>query len=902
MHPVNHGLSVKSKSYMLHWLSMQTRLDEILNKITGLNNTAVLAVGPGFVREDYKALCFHNGNGITEAAIQSPKQIAQTLVPESSGRILEVSARVELLRETFKNQHLKEALPTLIEHRFRPRFFESLDRTLQKGRLFFAHQGEASVLQARLEERLGKTEKREEFFLLNRFWESLLDARNLWDEARIYEVAASRIETHLPDVFHGKTIYKLEHFPDSPKLQFFWNSISRLIPVEVIKPKEEQNDSLVPLKLKRRIAHSLEDAAHFLFDDMIEKEACEPGSIHHQAIVIQDEPAIRRTLRRVMESRGLSLNDPRDPTLVVQSEEVKLALLETEMVAKNFPSPMVLQWLNAQSETKLELGVNRKAIIEKGIIQGLDSYKVIPPVFLKLKDLSDRYPKRISLMKLHELIQETIQRYQLPIWVNQVFEKVFNEWELSFRQIVLPGEERKIRSWPIRHLTEQLLDKIKRTTPVITPLKNLGGIHLFRVDQAVNPLLDSVKTELHFFGVGNSFFEPSDEGSDWFSARDLEVLSSEFGLPSMLEAQKERMQSFLAWCGTNEKTKNFWEYLYDEGGSECASIELHLTEQKEIEIETQEDLGLHPSLKASLTSQYKVQSSEVCLPLPKSEWPISFLNAYGNCAFTAYSGYLLSLYDERETDFELKGDSYGNLVHAALEILLLKKITPALAFEEAWKSTAQLAWLKSDRLYRAIRNKTVLLLEEFLLSEAGYRERSGAELKELEHEVIWNKEGITWKGRADRIDQHAEGLILIDYKTSSSLPTGKETVEKGLGLQLAIYSLALKDKFNQEVVAAQYLQLTQQKINRNVGVLFQKWNQSKPTQPVPYGITNASSRSQSVFTEEPDVIWARVDEKITSLIIKLKQGNFSAKPADPDECTRCRYVLVCGKKRIASED
>ena len=878
-----------------------TRLDGIIDKITGLKNSSILILGMGFVREEYKALCFKLGKGLNQFAIQNAKSIAQNFVPESRDRLLDASARVELLRETFKNPNLKSGLPVLLEHRFRPKFFENLDRALQHGRRFFAHLGEASVLQERLEERLGRSEKREEFFLLNRLWENVLLNRELWDEARLYEDAALRSSQGVPFVLKGVTLFKLEHLPDPPRLQFFWSSLAQVMSVESDRPKERAYDSQELFQMRRACAHSLEDAAHFLFDHFIEKEIENPGSIQRKAIVIPDEPAIRRTLKRVMESRGLQLNDPRDPTQIVQSEEIKLALLELEMVAKGFPSSLVLTWLGVQQEFLNELGFLRKQIIEKGIVQGVNDYQVFPLLYQRLKEIDLLYPKKINLQKLQELIQKSIHRYGLALWVKQLVEKVFHDWEQSFQQIQLPGSSSTFKELPIRHLAEQLNEKLKQATPIVSPLKKEGGVYLFRVDQSVNPHLFNGEFDIHFFGIGRDFFEPKEEGTDWFSARDLEILSMEFSIPSIFDAQLERMKSFLAWCQLSKNEKFFWDFLYDESGSECESVELYLTESKRIEWLEKLDLGLHPRLKNSLLSQLKVQKAQVQIQLPKDEWPISFLNAYGNCAFTAYSAYLLNLFDERETDFELKGDSFGNLVHAALELLLKENLDCDSAFERAWQETKQIAWLKSSRLQSAIRNKTLLLLQAFKQSEEEYLKKSGTHIREMEYEVKWQKNGIVWKGRVDRIDQHQDGLIVIDYKTSSLLPSGRKTLEKGMGLQLPIYALAIKERLNQEVVAAQYLHLTPHKVNRNIGVLFQQWNQSKVTVPIEFAITHARSNSQSLFEESPEELWNQFDERISSLIFQLKQGYFSAKPADPEECSHCRYILVCGKLRGGSD-
>lgn len=57
----------------------------------------------------------------------------------------------------------------------------------------------------------------------------------------------------------------------------------------------------------------------------------------------------------------------------------------------------------------------------------------------------------------------------------------------------------------------------------------------------------------------------------------------------------------------------------------------------------------------------------------------------------------------------------------------------------------------------------------------------------VEHKVELELGGITWKGRIDRVQRSANGLALIDYKTSKTLPS----IEKAAtSLQLGFYLLA----------------------------------------------------------------------------------------------------------------
>ena len=879
---------------------MSTAFHPILEKITGLNQKGTLCLGLGFVREEWKALCFEKGFSLSQTAISNSKQIAQAFVPESDGRILEGIARVELLREAFKNPDLRNGLPTLTQQRLRPRFYENLDYSLQQGRLLFAHAEESLVFEERLKEKLGIDPKREEFFLLNRFWERLLEVRDLWDEARLYQDAILKLEAGAIDSIPmlGQEIFKLEHFPDLPRAQHFWNELSRRLVVSRIHSAKLVEVATQPVQVNRKRAHSVEDAALFLVEDILNRITHEED-LKDEVVVIPDQPSIRRTLKRVAEGKGLLLQDPRDPTQISQSEELKLAILELEMVAKRFPAPLVLTWIGTQKHFRSQEGNWRKTIIEEALTMGIDAYSMIPKLHESLKDVESRYPSRMKLTELHEKMLASVKHLELPIWVAQVLDRLFQPWEQSLEQVGVMG-----RRWPIRYWYEQVNDQLKRTTPIVSPLKFQTGLQLYRVDQAVSLNLflgESRSHRVHFFGVDSSAFETRDPGNEWLSVRDQETLSFEFGLPSFRANEAQAIQSFESWARSSTLPVFFWDFEYDESGSESENADLILADSTRFQVVADEELGMHPSLSGSFFKRLAVPPSEVQIGLPRKEWPVSFVDAYGNCAFTAYASHLLKLYDERETDFELKGDSFGNLVHQALENLIQHKMPVADAFEAAWKKTDQKAWLKSERLYRSIRYKAIRILETLQASEVEYQSLSQAEPAYFEKEISWEKEGLTLKGRIDRIDQHGDGLILIDYKTGTKLSSGADTLEKGTGMQLPVYAMAVQESFNQPVIAAQYLQLSPTKVNRNLGILFSQWNRSKKSDPVTHPITTARSNNKSVFTEDPEALWKKLDHNIVELISLAKKGEFSPRPADPKECTHCRYQLVCGRLRTGAE-
>ena len=842
-------------------------LDLIVSEISGISPKAQLILGPGFVREEWKSLCFAESRAITEKAIQNVSLFAQSFVPESEDRVLDRSARIELIRQSFKLSHLKDALPTLATHRFRPKFYESIDRALQHGRALFSHLEEAAVLEARLTERLGREVRREEFFLLNRFWEKQLEFRNLFDEARILELAERKIREGevkplVPKIFHAR------HFIPSPREQFFWQSLGQMI--EVCPISSHQLGSVRDhVEIAPTLAHSLEDAVHFLLDEILASK-----DLSKHVIVIEDRPEIRRVIRRQIDERGVVLLDPRDPTQLSTSEEVKAALWPLEIVVRNFASSVVLPWLNARFERAPDY---RKQIIELGSISSIESYRHLPEVYGALESLRGLFPARMTLERLEGAIQSSIQAALLPKSVSLVFEKIFKSWRLSLAQLDLQEVKR-----PLRVLLDELRERLKSVTPIQAPSQNR---------------FESLS--VHFFGLTQSFFEPRENFSEWFSVRDSEVLSHEFGFQSREALEKQSQESFFSWAARSTQDARVWEYLYDEGGSETESIELSLQMIQNLVLKPRAFLPVHPSILPSLTSRQSPPIPFENITVTSVEFPMSFLNALGNCAFTAYAQHLLKLYDERDPDFDLSGDSFGNLVHSAVEAMVSSKLMlePKRAFEEAWSKTAKPAWIRSERLKQSIRFKTISILEKFIDSERVYRELSRTECVGQEINIDLKRSGFVFHGRIDRVDQHADGLVVFDYKTGGSLPSGTMTRERGKGLQLPAYALALSDQHAQEVVGAQYIQLLPKKTMRNAGLLFARWNKGKKADEVEYPLSTVTARSSSLIFAEPEVVWKELDRKIESLIAQVRRGDFKPEPADPKDCDRCRYRAICGKTR-----
>jgi hypothetical protein len=242
-----------------------------------------------------------------------------------------------------------------------------------------------------------------------------LEARQFMDEARMMELAQSALSLGTAKIPVPK-IYRAVHFPDSPRSKLFWQTLGKEVEVVEIHSSSFQK-ALPPHSVKRKLAHSLEDSVQFLLDEVLAS-----GEVSSHAIVIEDRPSIRRSVKRAAEQRGLALLDPRDPTFIQASEEIKTALLPLELVAKNFSSSLILSWMNLVCR---DAGSLRRKIIECGNLNGLESYQAFPEIYQKLKILKAIFEPRMTVSALKGAVEESLKEVKFSPWVMQTLTQVF---------------------------------------------------------------------------------------------------------------------------------------------------------------------------------------------------------------------------------------------------------------------------------------------------------------------------------------------------------------------------------------------------------------------------------------------------------------------------------------------
>ena len=111
-------------------------------------------------------------------------------------------------------------------------------------------------------------------------------------------------------------------------------------------------------------------------------------------------------------------------------------------------------------------------------------------------------------------------------------------------------------------------------------------------------------------------------------------------------------------------------------------------------------------------------------------------------------------------------------------------------------------------------------METFWEKEEAYRKKTQGIPVSLDNLLLTLEyEDFKVIGRPDRIDQHADGIFIIEYKSSGQSPHGQDMVSLGYRLQLPAYALAARQRFSQPVLGAQFVELNR-KGGRSSGLFF----------------------------------------------------------------------------------
>ncbi|MCC7442741.1 MAG: PD-(D/E)XK nuclease family protein [Bdellovibrionales bacterium] len=898
-------------------------------ELSGLRPRAWLCVGPGYSREDLKAEVLGAGAALTAEAVTSPAALALRILsaaadpsrgrpaPETAGPGL----RQEMLRSYLRGPKAAEVFPEIRRLSRQRGFITKLDRALSEGSLLYSHEAEAEAYVGRLEAAYGASPLRTEMFSLRGAFELMLKARGLADEAGLFRMAAESLETrgwpaslNRPDRVILLCARRLESLE-----RHFFERLGAEVPVveSGLLPCLSRGHGGIreagrggpPGSVSWQRWHTLDDACDALAAACL-RSMSEGGDPAAERVLIPDEPATRRSLMRALTSRGIVPADPRDPTGVRRDENVKRALLPLRVAARGFARADVRAWLRAWRAGDPRRAAWAREIHGRGARRGREAYSggALAEVVPWLARLDERFGGRLNWRELAERLVGELRQGPVDGRWTRFFEAQLASLGRDLDRIGQGGAKRPALYW-----LERLQDRLDQSPPPVEGLKPAAGIGVYRLQQAPPARAGDAegppRGRLWILGLPPQWCAGEARGDAWWSARDREALSAEFEVRGSRAVRDERIAALRAWMAEAQEVIVL-DALHSWDGSERESILADLVELPGFhESSRPEEKGAFVRWLPSLSSLRAAPPQRPRLAADE-EWrsrPVEAteLDHYSRCAFLGLSDGRWRLQDLDEPDAELLPTARGTLLHRAVELLVGSwgprgfGLEPRAALDQAWQEHRPRGLMASDRVTSHAKDKLERVLRVFTEKEMDYRERSGAKTLELE-----SKDPMTLelggdlgsiRGRPDRVDEHPEGLFVIDYKTSSAQPSGKDMLELGYRLQLPFYALAARGRWARPVAGAQFVELTRAG-GRTKGVFLKRLNGKDAGK-----LTNTRARNSLFDETDPDALWSLARTRIEEHVARLREGRFEADPKKPGDCASCRSADLCGRLRLGAD-
>ncbi len=852
---------------------------------SGLRARKRICLGRGLSKEAAKEQIFARGGSLLSHQICSIQELAQQVVPDRV--LVSPGVRRAILEMLLRRQEIAVYFPELRKFQKRAGFLKRLDRALQKTRGLYAELEEREVLLARLAEKNAHSVLREEILRMADAYESYLDSYGGVDSPLLLRLARDRLrDGAIPEGWRGVEWVYLYQSDSESLEQSFLDEVAKCVSCEWVKTGMDSTTNDV-WTLHR--AHTWDEAVSALADTLAKKESGE-----RSLLVIPDRPELRRSLRRGLKAAGIATRETRDPLSVRQAEVSKRILLPLQLVGQRFERSKVLEWLwSLPQYSGSEKQVLTREIQRRGLRRGLQGYQggVLAGLGKELATLQGRFSQRLTLEQLqvqHEACFETGDERE---FLTRVYESLSVDWEfLKQETLALP-----VLSW-----LKKLQELLEEIAPSVQRLVAQEGVEIHLFQQA--PLWkEGERVAVHFFGLGERdlYWEPteSDMALSW---KEREWLAVDFQIEGLRGLQEDRQRLLLQWF-VGAKEVHWHLASYDGQGKELRNIDELIAEKIPVNWNRVIDQPRKERL-LSYRNTTRIQCRSVKLPnwenRGKKHLEATELDRYTRCSFQALVDHRWKIQDEREPEDELWPDVRGTILHRAIEWILQDRekgqdVNLAGALERAWSERNPAGWMKGRHSEQYVKGRLMKILVSFWDDEQVYRARSETKLYSVEREQVLELEvdGTLVRGVPDRLDQHVDGVFVIDYKTTTDVPTGAEILEQGYRLQLPFYAVAAREKLGQEVLGAQYVSLGRE-VSRARGIFLEAYNGKNPG-----SLTHTRSKA-SLFSDEPEVIWSRAKALVEESVRSIKQGHYEAKPRLEKECVRCRLTDVCGQRRF----
>lgn len=874
-------------------MSSHPNLNQIdFESLHGLKPSVWILCDTGVSREAVKDFLFESQIGLSSDAVQDYQSICLSLLKGlvHKEQLLNATTREEVLRFLLRSTFREKKWHELRSLRHQKSFYKKCDESLQSLRMIYGSEEERIAQVEKLEE--FPSELRQEVFLLTEVYENFLQERKVWDLPRLLLACTSlllndEIDLKLPEKIQFLTPKK----PES-RCEAFLEALSKRVIVERIELVEEQHaDETIYSKIKWQQWHTLDDAAEALVDEL-----CQSEDLSEFGILIPDEPSVRRSLQRALQLKQIPLKDPRDPTVLRVSEEIKNAFLPLRLAVSQFNQQLLIEFIQNYFKDSSSLHSLIQQIYDGGFKEGftarLKDQLILFPEFLKqCEELQEKCRGKKTIYEWKEIHHTYLNPFQCRSFIEKC-------WDQYIKDLKLIGEDLKKRS--LSYFLERMLARVNEAAPPVEKIQFRNGLELFRL--GVTPIVFPKK--LRVFGLPKRFTNLEEFGDYALSARDRALLSSVFLLRSHHDENHFRKNLLKLWMREAEDVL-FLDAFYDPDGRERESISTLFKELKfPVEVEK---CGIHPRFFKSTISKKERVNREIKLPIDtRKAMRASELESFSRCGFQGLLRGRWKLKEYRKSELELREDTKGILLHEAVFHLIRSRdgsgqfqCSAEEALNRAMKKVPLKGLFKSERLEGLTLKKCLNVLNEFLESEALWWEKARTltfALEGPELEGVFN--GMTLRARPDRVDEQPDGLWLIDYKTGASYPHGSETFQTGYRLQLPLYALLLRKQTQKEVLGYQIIEL-RKKGSRTKGLTIPRYYGKQE------GALLQSNRKESasvLFFEEMNKVWSSFETLLINDIQSIQSGMFKIEPRNAKECDRCFARDACGERRFPEKE
>ncbi|MEN9723495.1 MAG: hypothetical protein RJB38_1481 [Pseudomonadota bacterium] len=909
---------------------------------SGLVPRVLVVVGEGFSREQIKESVIAACGVVAGQWIFTLEQLAQEVYQSiHSGNEIQPwsdAGRQEFYRLLFSNRSVLGAFPRLKALKRQSRFYQRLDRAVMTCRGSVAHEFERSVIEERLQnEGLGDHELRAEILRLSETLESWLRAEQLADGPRWLSLASDALSSQQSRLLRGRE--KLLYFSveEAQGAQaVFLDQLRQHLPVMTDhSPGCNPDPGSTPSLWSWNRSHTLHDGVQRLVDTIQKQDWSK------QVLLIPDsEPEVRMVLRRALAEAEIPEQDPRDPQALRIEEKYKKLFRSLDVVASGWgashtqalvsdlfgQAPSSTNTIHVPGSTSVVLTREQMAKIQSRLatlgsrpgvngVMGVLRHQVSEAVLSRLQEIEREFQGRYDFSGLRERLtrfwHQSFEWFRSDRVLGAWLEEFWKQWQGELERLELLSVRFPALLW-----RERLRGRFELQVASSQPLKPKHGVRVFRLSQAQAFEGD---LEVSVIGMSASWFSPRSD-SDWYwGGRERDRLSGEFVVRSSHAIRKSRQQALLSWLN-GAKRVEFIDSAFSFDGSENESFERALedlagacAQMPQIE---RRDWGAHSRFLASYGLVRRSVGGSVTLGSTVSDDALMKLTAtdldtLSRCSFLGLLRARWKLSEREEADWDLWPRVKGVLYHRAVEKLAQALPEPgqdSVAFvQELWKSIWLEAlsagevpgWIRSPQLEIQIERQAHRVLLAFLEQEREYRARSGVRLFAAEDQAQLNwllldarGRSAEIRGKADRIDEHAEGLFVLDYKTGVQALKGADILEKGYRLQMPFYALAARAHFQKPVLGVQFVELTRD-ARRSVGLFPKRLNGKGAGCLTRVGPTNSG-----LYSAEPDDLWVAFEEKIRKVVERYRDGSFEARPVlGASECRECPGRSICGQSR-----